>query len=350
MSQRKEDLKKAAIEKTFDEWKTNFFKDSPDSTDSMEFLNEDAQTTGSKLWIMTVSEKLTSFVKTGLDEFVKQMWFLAEILLPKNIFDKLKEFVKISENSKVQDQGEQGWLDWMKQKWESLKSLISDYQQAIIVFIVGAIQSKYKTLTNFLFNDPKTPKIITLIATTMRKFLCQVLSVSLAVGGEKGIFESPEKISKVVSTNLILLVSNFFKSDAFETAWQYIWQVLTTSFDFISELTGFGLGFIKDVINENAQKIMVGLIGSILKTSTYQTIMKSVIEFSKGDKMLMVFGPDSIKSCIKAPSFYQKPITQLMKSVNPLLDYIQETSNPIDVDKKIEELGEKIRKVAESNF
>lgn len=295
------------IDNAFKDWKQTFFtpedppptveKEEDDPISFQEFQNTvvspNTKTDGDKLFLMTITTWIKMLFKQQLDNVSRLI-----IQLSKATVESFDETELENEVQKINKSG--SWWQSAKSFFKKLYDLFNSRPVHLIFWIMKTIVSKFISLSKFVFSNPKTTRILAIIAIRYKEALCKELSIWLNFYKVKNnnAFDwgNIAQLKDVFFANLFERVQVFTESEQFDTVWNSTALILSSASLFL--MPGIGLGVLTSIFEKPVIQQFLVTFNESLKISVRTAIQMTSYLGEMKESWKLLFDAINFQDCI----------------------------------------------------
>lgn len=295
------------IEKAYEEWNQSFFEtEEPPPTvekeqeDPIAFhkfqentIAPNTKTDGDKLFLMTLTTQIKALFKQQLDNVSRMI-----LQLSRATVETLDETSLENELQQINQEG--SWWNTVKSFFQKLISLFNSRPVHLIYWIMKTIVSKFLSLSRFVFSNPKTTRIIAILAIRFKDALCKELSIWLnfyKVKNNPSIdLSNLSQLKDLFFANLFERIQVFTESEQFDTVWNSTAIVLGSASMYL--LPGIGLGVLTSLLEQPILRQFLVTFNESLKISVRTAIQMTSYLSEMKETWRLLFDAINVQNCI----------------------------------------------------
>lgn len=295
------------IEKAFEEWNQSFFQteeppptvekeeDDPIANENFqkEVISPNTKTDGDKLFLMTFTTQIKILFKQQLDTVYRLI-----LQLSKSTFDSFDETQLENEMNEINKNG--SWWQSVKSFFKKLYDLFNSRPVHLIFWIMKTIVSKFMSLSKFVFSNPKTTRILAILAIRYKDALCQELSIWLnfyKVKNNNALdFSNVGQLKDIFFSNLYERIQVFAESDQFDSVWNSTAVIVSSASLYL--LPGIGLGVLTSVLQQPILRQFLVSFNESLKISVRTAIQMTSYLSEVKESWKLLFDAINFQECI----------------------------------------------------
>jgi hypothetical protein len=295
------------IEKAFEEWNQSFFnteeppptvekeEDDPIAFQNFqkEVISPNTKTDGDKLFLMTLTTQIKILFKQQLDTVYRLI-----VQLSKSTFESFDEKQLENEMNEINKKG--SWWQSAKSFFKKLWDLFNSRPVQLIFWIMKTIVSKFMSLSKFVFSNPKTTRILAILAIRYKDALCQELSIWLnfyKVKNNNSLdFSNVGQMKDIFFANLFERIQVFTESDQFDSVWNSTAVIVSSASLYL--LPGIGLGVLTSVLQQPILRQFLVTFNESLKISVRTAIQMTSYLSEVKESWKLLFDAINFQECI----------------------------------------------------
>lgn len=352
-------IKHNQVQKAFSEWKQTFFKieeppptvekEEDDVISNEKFQKEvvepNMKTDADKMFLMTLSTQIKIQFKQQLNDVSKVVLQLANATPETQVDRDLEDEMK-----RINSSDGRSWWQTIKSFLKKLYDIFNSRPVHLIFWIIKTIVSKFVSLSKFVFSNPRTARILTILAIRYRDALCKEFSIWLnfykVSNQSESVFDwnNLGQMKDLFFSNFMEQIQVFAEGEQFDTVWNSTALILSSASLYL--LPGIGMGIFASVLQQPILKQFLVTFNEALKMSVRTSIQMAAYLSEMKETWKMLFDSLNFSDCIHPVILSQeelakRPWAGSLKGVSSSLfseSFLESHGFKPDVAKEIDKL------------